>query len=105
MGSSNFPHNPSAAAAAEVPAELEEAEAPSAEELLVLVRSFSLVVSPSPETLQPRKRFLIASKKQQGYRVQTDSPDLSSWLSACFCWRERERHLLLLKLGFVRDAR
>jgi hypothetical protein len=68
MGSSNFPHNPSAAAAAEVPAELEEAEAPSAEELLVLVRSFSLVVSPSPETLEPRKRFLIASKKQQGYR-------------------------------------
>jgi hypothetical protein len=68
MGSSNFPHNPSAAAAAEVPAELEEAEAPSAEELLVLVRSFSLVVSPSPETLEPRKRFLIASKKQQGCR-------------------------------------
>jgi hypothetical protein len=67
MGSSNFPHNPSAAAAADVPAELEEAEAPPAEELLVLVRNFSLVVSPSPETLQPRKRFLIASKKQQGY--------------------------------------
>jgi hypothetical protein len=104
MGSSNFPHNPLAAAAADVPAELEEAEAPSAEELLVLVRSFSLVVSPSPETLQPRKRFLIASKKQQGYRQI--SSDLSSWLSSCFCWRERERHLLLLlKLGFVRDAR
>jgi hypothetical protein len=67
MGSSNFPHNPSAAAAAaDIPAEFEEAEAPSAEELLVLVRSFSLVVSPSPENFQPRKRFLIASKKQQG---------------------------------------
>jgi hypothetical protein len=67
MGSSNFPHNPSAAAA-DIPAEFEEAEAPSAEELLVLVRSFSLVVSPSPETFHPRKIFLIASKKQQGYR-------------------------------------
>jgi hypothetical protein len=89
MGSSNFPHNPSAAAAADVPAELEEAE----EELLVLVRNFSLVVSPSPETFQPRKRFLIASKKQLGYRQI--SSDLSFWLSSCFCWRERERHLLL----------
>jgi hypothetical protein len=94
MGSSNFPHNPSAAAAADVPAELEEAEAPPAEELLVLVRNFSLVVSPSPETFQPRKRFLIASKKQQWYRQI--SSDLSSSLSSCFCWRERERHLLLL---------
>jgi hypothetical protein len=104
-GSSNFPHNPSAAsAAADIPDEFEEAEAPSAEELLVLVRSFSLVVSPSPETFQPRQRFLIASKKQQGYRQI--SSDLSSWLSSCFCWRERERLLLLLlKLGFVRDAR
>jgi hypothetical protein len=56
MGSSNFPHNPSAAAAADFPAEFEEAEAPSAEELLVLVKGASLSLYLHPRKLSSQER-------------------------------------------------